>query len=77
MENKQTAVKWLIEQINPDFKLEGTIQINKISLDMEQDQLKKAFISGIMLGSGAFQCKKEFDADIEFENFLKIYFPER
>ena len=45
-------------------------------LDYEEKIFKEIFIAGIMLGSGAYQLKKEFDTDEEFKKLYYKMFPE-
>ena len=49
MENKQTAVEWLVEQINPDIKtMQGNIiqDLLEQAKQMEKEQIEDAHIEG-------------------------------
>lgn len=43
---------------------------------LSEEELKHFFIAGIMLGRGAYQLKKEFDAHEEFTKLCQKMFPD-
>jgi hypothetical protein len=69
----QNFEKELENDIDKDKSLD---EIFDETLTFEQRKMKEFFIAGIMLGSGAYQLKKEFDIDVEFKKFYSKLFPE-
>ena len=53
---------------NIDECMKSYVKVSGILLS--EEELKHFFIAGIMLGSGAYQLKKEFDIDEEFEKYF-------
>ena len=45
------------------------------TIDYEYEKMKEVFIAGIMLGSGAYQLKKDFDPNEEFKKLYHKMFP--
>lgn len=77
----QHMMIWVLQ--NFEKELENDIDKDKSlqeifdgTLTFEQRKMKGIFVAGIMLGSGAYQLKKEFDLDVEFKKFFSKLFPE-
>ena len=77
----QKMMMWVLENIQSC--LDENIEKDK-SLDdafdktiaYEKEKMKEIFIAGIMLGNGAYQLKRDFDPNIEFQKTYKLMFPE-
>jgi len=71
----QKMMEWVLKNLNHELEkdyildqsLESAFDLTSI---YEKQKMKDFFISGIMLGSGAYQLKKEFDTDEEFKKLL-------
>jgi hypothetical protein len=70
LENVQS---YLDEDVEKDRSLEETFDK---TIDYEYEKMKEIFIAGIMLGNGAYQLKRDFDPNIEFQKTYKLMFPE-
>jgi hypothetical protein len=47
---KQTAVEWLVEQMNWDFCYDSTQKIIQQAKEMEKEHMKSTYIAGRSLG---------------------------
>jgi len=70
LENVQS---YLDENIEKDKSLDDTFDE---TIAYEKEKMKEIFIAGIMLGNGAYQLKRDFDPNIEFQKTYKLMFPE-
>jgi hypothetical protein len=70
LENVQS---YLDENIEKDKGLDDTFDE---TIKYEYEKMKEIFIAGIMLGNGAYQLKRDFDPNIEFQKTYKLMFPE-
>lgn len=79
MANNQTPTQkmmgWVLKNLNHELEkdIEKDAELDSVfekTIDYEHDKMREIFIAGIMLGSGAYHLKKEFDA---YEEFTKLY----
>lgn len=78
----QKMMEWVLKNLNQELEkdyildqsLESAFDLTSI---YEKQKMKDFFIAGIMLGSGAYQLKKEFDTDEEFKKMYYKIFPEQ
>jgi len=70
LENVQS---YLDEDVEKDKSLDDTFDE---TIAYEKEKMKEIFIAGIMLGNGAYQLKRDFDPNKEFQKTYKQMFPE-
>ena len=71
----QKMMFWVLENLKTQLEqdIEKDAELDSVfekTIDYEYDKMREIFIAGIMLGSGAYQLKKELDA---YEEFTKLY----
>lgn len=77
----QKMMGWVLENIQPylDENIEKDRSLDDTfdkTIDYEYEKMKEIFIAGIMLGNGAYQLKREFDPNKEFEKTYNQIFSE-
>ncbi len=77
----QKMMFWVLEnfktQLEQDVEKDAELDsVFEKTIDYEHDKMRDIFIAGIMLGSGAYQLKKEFDANDEFTKVYQKMFPD-
>jgi len=70
LENVQS---YLDENIEIDASLDDVFDE---TIKYEYEKMKEIFIAGIMLGNGAYQLKRDFDPNNEFEDLYYKIFPD-
>lgn len=78
----QKMMEWVLKNLNQEIEkntiLDQSLEAAfDLTLIYEEQKMKDFFIAGIMLGSGAYQLKKEFDTDEEFKKIYYKIFPEQ
>ena len=77
----QKMMEWVLKNLNHEIEKKSILDQSldaafDLNLIYEEQKMKDFFIAGIMLGSGAYQLKKEFDTDEEFKKKYHQIFPE-
>ena len=77
----QKMMFWVLENLKTQLEqdVEKDAELDSVfekTIDYEHDKMREIFIAGIMLGSGAYQLKKEFDAHEEFTKLYQKMFPD-
>lgn len=77
----QKMMFWVLENLKTQLEqdIEKDAELDSVfekTIDYEHDKMREIFIAGIMLGSGAYQLKKEFDAHEEFNKLYQKMFPD-
>ena len=76
----QKMMMWALENVQSylDENIEKDASLDKVfdeTIDYEYEKMKEVFIARIMLGSGAYQLKKDFDPNEEFKKLYHKMFP--
>lgn len=77
----QKMMEWVLKNLNHEIEKNSILDQSldaafDLNLIYEEEKMKEFFIAGIMLGSGAYQLKKNFDTDEEFKKTYYKIFPE-